>query len=83
MQYISHYHSPIGNIFLVADEIGLVGLWLEGQKYFARQLSSAYQEEGTPLLLRAKEWLDIYFSGEESNFTIPLHLTSTDFQNEV
>ena len=38
MQYISHYRSPLGDILLAADEIGLTGLWFEGQKYFARCL---------------------------------------------
>ena len=32
MQYISHYSSPIGESLLAADEIGLTGLWFEGQK---------------------------------------------------
>ena len=38
MQYISRYRSPIGNILLAADEIGLTGLWFEGQTYFALYL---------------------------------------------
>ena len=40
MQYTSHYRSPIGNILLAADEIGLTGLWFEGQKYFALYLDN-------------------------------------------
>ncbi|MFR1384983.1 MAG: 6-O-methylguanine DNA methyltransferase, partial [Clostridioides difficile] len=32
MQYISYYHSPIGNILLASDNIGLTGLWFENQK---------------------------------------------------
>ena len=39
MQYISHYQSPMGEILLAADEIGLTGLWFEGQKYFALYLN--------------------------------------------
>ena len=27
------YQSPLGDILLAADEIGLTGLWFEGQKY--------------------------------------------------
>ena len=38
MHYISHYMSPIGGILLAADEMGLTGLWFEGQKYFAYKL---------------------------------------------
>lgn len=83
MQYISHYPSPIGNILLAADEKGLTGLWFEGQKYFALDLDKEHEEKEIPLFEKVKKWLDIYFSGKEPDFTIPLHLTGTDFQNEV
>lgn len=83
MHYISHYPSPIGNILLAADEKGLTGLWFEGQKYFALDLDKEHEEKEIPLFEKVKKWLDIYFSGKEPDFTIPLHLTGTDFQNEV
>lgn len=38
MTFIQHYNSPLGGILLAADEIGLTGLWFNGQKYFARSL---------------------------------------------
>lgn len=83
MQYTSHYRSPIGNILLAADEIGLTGLWFEGQKYFALYLDKEHEERELPIFEKVKEWLDIYFSGKEPDFTVPLHFTGTDFQNEV
>lgn len=83
MQYISHYPSPIGNILLAADEMGLTGLWFEGQKYFALDLDKEPEEKEIPLFEKVKQWLDIYFSGREPDFTIPLHFTGTEFQNEV
>ena len=83
MQYISHYPSPIGNMLLAADEMGLTGLWFEGQKYFALDLDKEHEEKEIPLFEKVKQWLDIYFSGKEPDFTIPLHFTGTDFQNEV
>ena len=83
MQYISHYPSPIGNILLAADEMGLTGLWFEGQKYFALDLDKEHEEKEIPLFEKVKQWLDIYFSGREPDFTIPIHLTGTEFQNEV
>lgn len=83
MQYISHYHSPLGNILLAADQIGLTGLWFEGQKYFALYLDKEHEEKEVPVLKQTKEWLDIYFSGKEPDFKLPLHFTGTDFQNEV
>lgn len=83
MQYISHYQSPLGGILLAADEIGLTGLWFEGQKYFALYLDKEHEEKEVPVFETAKKWLDIYFAGNEPDFQVPLHFTGTDFQNEV
>ena len=38
MQYTTTYHSPLGEILLAADEIGLTGLWFDGEKYYAGDL---------------------------------------------
>ena len=83
MQYISHYSSPVGEILLAADEIGLTGLWFEGQKYFALGLDKEYEEREIPLFEKARQWLDIYFSGREPDFTVPLHFMGTPFQIKV
>ena len=83
MQYISHYISPLGDILLAADGTGLTGLWFEGQKYFAFHLDKEHEEQETPAIKQAKQWLDVYFSGKEPDFQVPLHFTGTDFQNEV
>lgn len=48
MIFIQHYKSPIGGILLAADEIGLTGLWFDGQKYFARSLPNERTETETP-----------------------------------
>ncbi len=83
MQYTSQYHSPLGEILIAADDIGLTGLWFVGQKYYALYLDKENQEQETQILKDTKIWLDIYFSGQEPNFKLPLHFTGTDFQNEV
>ena len=83
MQYISHYHSPIGDILLAADNIGLTGLWFEGQKYYALYLDKDHEEKELPIFTETKRWLNIYFSGKEPDFSVPLHFTGTEFQNEV
>lgn len=36
MQYICKYQSPLGGITIAADNDGLIGLWFDGQKYFAK-----------------------------------------------
>lgn len=81
MQYISYYDSPLGEILLSADDQGLTGLWLEGQR---RELPNLPQQAGTlPVLDCAKAWLDLYFSGREPDISLPLHLVGTPFQQEV
>ena len=38
MTFTCHYDSPLGGITLAATEIGLCGLWFDGQKYFGHGL---------------------------------------------
>ena len=83
MQYISYYHSPMGNILLASDNIGLTGLWFENQKYYAYNLDQEHQEKELPIFEQTKKWLDIYFSGKEPNFTPSLHMVGTPFQTTV
>ncbi len=83
MIYTSTYSSALGNILLAADEIGLIGLWLEGQKYFANTLSDEKISKETPILIQSKKWLDIYFSGKEPQFLPPLHPMGSSFQQVV
>ncbi len=68
-------------MILAGDEIGLTGLWFEGQKHFGYHLDR--KDEELPILTQAKEWLDIYFDGQEPSPQLPLHLIGTDFQKEV
>lgn len=83
MIYIKHYDSPIGGILLAADEIGLTGLWFDGEKYFADNLPAEHTENETPILAETVRWLDIYFSGKEPNFMPPLHLIGSPFRQKV
>lgn len=83
MQYTSTYQSPLGGILLAADDIGLTGLWFDGEKYYAESLSAEHEEKNTSALQQAKEWLDIYFCGQEPDFIPPLHMTGSPFRLSV
>lgn len=83
MIYTSEYTSPLGGILLAADEVGLRGLWFDGQKYFARDLPDERTERETPALSEAKRWLDLYFGGQEPDFLPPLHPVGTPFRQAV
>ena len=65
MIYTYKYKSPLGHILLAADEVGITGLWFEGQKYFGNTLPDKHIPQETEILTEAKKWLDVYFSGEE------------------
>ena len=81
--WTQHYDSPLGGILLAADEIGLTGLWFDGQKYYADRLPAARTEQETPVLAETKRWLDRYFSGREPDFLPPLHPFGSDFRQRV
>ncbi len=83
MMYTCNYQSPLGDILIAADEVGLTGLWFEGQKYFANTLSDERIEKDTEILMKAKEWLDVYFSGKEPKVTPPLHPSGSEFRRAV
>ena len=83
MTFIRHYDSPLGGVLLAADNAGLTGLWFNGAKYFAANLPEAREEKRTPILDETARWLDIYFAGGQPDFTPPLHLIGTPFQQEV
>ena len=83
MHYTHDYQSPFGKLLLAADETGLTGLWFEGQKYFGLYLDKTHTEKNLPVFEQADRWLDLYFSGKDPGFGIPLHFIGTDFQNAV
>ena len=83
MIYTCRYSSPLGEIMLAGHEKALTGLWLEGQKYYAGTLPKSSKEGNTPVFDIAKKWLDIYFSGREPDFDLPLDLEGSDFRKGV
>lgn len=83
MHYTSLYNSPVGEILLAADEIGVLGVWFKGAKYYARCLEKGSEAKETPIIKQTKRWLDIYFQGEVPAYEPPMHMSGTPFQIEV
>ena len=83
MIFTQHYNSPVGGLLLAADDSGLIGLWLDGEKYFADSLPESHAERETTILCDAKRWLDVYFSGREPDFMPPLHPSGSYFRKAV
>ena len=83
MDYTHHYDSPLGGITLASDGDAIIGLWFDGQKFFADTLDSEFEEKSLPVFDRADRWLDIYFSGKAPDFTPKLNMRTTAFRKAV
>lgn len=83
MHYTSMYQSPVGEILLAADDIGVVGVWFKDEKYYAYCLDKENEPKETPVIKELKQWLDVYFSGEKPDFEPPIHMIGTPFRIEV
>ena len=83
MHYTSQYPSPLGELLLAADDAGLTGVWFVGQKYFARSLAPDSVAREIPLFAQVKQWLALYFAGQEPELEIPIHMVGTMFQKAV
>lgn len=85
MVYTTYYNSPVGRLLLAEEDGALVGLWMEGQKYFLGSLKRMPREERcTSVLRQTKDWLGHYFAGEQPAIgQLPLAPKGSAFQQEV
>ena len=56
---------------------------LAGEKQFADHLPAEHVQKCTPVLAKAQQWLDVYFSAKEPDFIPPLHPVGSAFRQEV
>lgn len=49
MIYKTHYKSPIGDLLLASKDNKLIGLWIEGQKYY---MSNFLEEMKKTILIK-------------------------------
>lgn len=83
MQYTAKYQSPLGEMLMAADAVGLTGLWFAGGKFYAAGLDPEHEEGNLPVFESVKKWLDLYFSGKEPDFMPPIHLIGSPFRLDV
>lgn len=80
MIYQKKIKSPIGELFLVASDKGLQGIFWENQNHPVIKDSHS----APAIFLKDTEHqLDLYFSGDLKSFTVTLDLVGTDFQKRV
>ena len=85
MFYSTHYVSPIGVIMLASDGERLVGLWMEGQKYFGGTVTEPLTEKtDLAIFTAARNWLDRYFAGKTPAISeLPLAPIGGEFRKAV
>ena len=83
MDSFCHIPSPVGLLTVAGNSRAITGLWLEGQKYFAATLDPRSLEENLPVFGRVREWLTIYFRGEQPDFSIPLSPKGSAYRQSV
>lgn len=85
MYYSTTHPSPLGMLTLASDGENLIGLWVEGQKYFCGTIHEAMTERNDlPVFDAAKAWLDRYFAGKKpSPSELPLAPIGSDFRRTV
>lgn len=61
----------------------LTGLWFNGQKYFDAGVAGQKIESELPIFKQTKQWLDIYFRGNNPDFTPLLSYQASPFRQMV
>ena len=66
MLYSTVYpHAELGDLIIASDGEAIVGLWIEGQKYFAGKVAGNLErQDDLPVFAQAHAWLDRYFAGD-------------------
>lgn len=82
---IMKYSSPIGNILLASKNQQLIGLWLEGQKYYLSNIKEEMKEnENVKVLQQTKLWLDRYFRGDKPDLNeLDVNPSGSAFRKKV
>jgi methylated-DNA-[protein]-cysteine S-methyltransferase len=85
MYYSTTYPSPVGSITIACGGGNLVGLWIEGQKYYGDTISEEIKEDNdAPVFDAARKWLDRYFAKEKPAISeLPLAPIGGEFRQEV
>ena len=85
MLYYTKYSSKIGELTIVSDKENIIGVWIEGQKYFCNDIKEKLErQEDLPIFIQTKNWLDRYFMGEKPEIKeIPLKPRGGEFRQIV
>lgn len=85
MIYVSECKSPLGKITLASDGENLIGLWIEGQKYYFSNLKQEIiKKDDLEIFDKTKKWLDRYFNKEKPQISeLKLAPIGNEFRQNV
>lgn len=75
------FESPLGQMTIQANDIGLLGVWFETQTTQPKELGK--KEPNHPILVLTIKQLRDYFSQRSKTFDLPLAAKGTVFQQQV
>lgn len=88
--HVKHIPSPLGSMYAGATDEGICFVeFIDRIKLDAelarlnKDLNATMQEGEHPLLMQLELELREYFEKKRTSFTVPLHLTGTEFQKSV
>jgi methylated-DNA-[protein]-cysteine S-methyltransferase len=83
MIYFTTYASPIQELKLLSDGRSLIGLYMMSEKHVLQRQSDWVEDDSVAPFPETKRQLDEYFTGELTEFDLPIQLRGTDFQQRV
>lgn len=85
MYYSTTFPSTLGMITLASDGENLIGLWMEGQKYYGGSIPEDMVTDHTLSIFEVtKKWLARYFNGKKPAITeLPLAPIGSKFRQDV
>ena len=80
--YKKIYKCPLDDIILTSDGTYLTGLYFKNSNDAKKHIND-YIEKDLEIFDETIKWLDIYFSGNNPNFTPKYKIKLTDFEQQV
>ena len=85
MKYLTQFESPVGKLYITADDDGLTGIAFEHERgsVFPADLNGVEYSDNLPVFKDTKLWLSLYFFGSIPDFMPKLSLKGTEFCQQV
>jgi methylated-DNA-[protein]-cysteine S-methyltransferase len=81
--YYQTMKSPVGTLYIVADEETLHGLVFEPMWSAFKKRFNTLAKGQTPIMREAQKQLSEYFKRKRTSFDLPILLSGTDFQKKT